>query len=112
MMSVTVEGNIDIDNPPDNPPDTHKETNPTIPEVRAVSAYNDLPEKQKEGCCSLCDAPLEGHSSPWSICFDPSWEGNVWGGDTHEYRAVLCQECAEKLLTQDVELTIIKGVQQ
>lgn len=48
--------------------------------------------------CHICDANLPGGDSPWSICFDPKWKENVWGGDTHEYRAILCQQCAERIV--------------
>ena len=31
--------------------------------------------------CGICGCVLEGGDSPWSICFDPHWEGDMWGGD-------------------------------
>jgi hypothetical protein len=49
--------------------------------------------------CTRCDAALADWRSPWTICYDPMWENNVWGGDSHEYRGFLCQKCAEDLLT-------------
>lgn len=61
--------------------------------------YKDLPEVMKTDRCSLCDSVLDDGDSPWSICYDPLLKLNIWGGDTHEYRAFLCQECAEKLLS-------------
>lgn len=43
----------------------------------------------------MCFLPERG---PWSICYDPEWKRNTWGGETHEYRGWLCQACAERLL--------------
>lgn len=68
--------------------------------------FKDLPEKMHDDCCSLCGAELDNGFSPWSICFDPFFDRNLWGGDSHEYRALLCQECAEKLLGQNAKVVM------
>ena len=47
--------------------------------------------------CVLCDKPIEAGHSPFSICYDPEWEHNVWGGDTHESLGLLCVQCGEKI---------------
>lgn len=61
--------------------------------------YKDIPTLLKDETCSVCSTPLKDGDSPWSVCFDPLWKDNVWGGDSHEIRAVICQECAERILT-------------
>lgn len=45
--------------------------------------------------CLLCGDPIE--DSPFSVCYDPEWEHNVWGGDTHETIGLLCSPCGEKV---------------
>ena len=50
--------------------------------------------------CPLCkknDCPEEG---PFSICFDPDWRRNVWGGETHYYMCQICNECGDELAVQ------------
>ena len=62
-----------------------------------MKEYVDI-KRSPGGNCIICKKELSGKDSPWSICYDPAWKRNVWGGDSHEYRALLCQDCAEKLL--------------
>ena len=59
--------------------------------------YRDI-EREREDRCVVCRNKLEDGDSPWSICFDPEWKRNCWGGDSHEYRALLCQGCAENMI--------------
>lgn len=56
--------------------------------------------------CILCHNDLPDGDSPWSICYDPEWKRNVWGGDTHEYIAMLCESCAKEIIEgkQDANL--------
>lgn len=55
-------------------------------------------EPDMHTCCS-CGAKFD-YLSPWSVCYDPEYKRNVWGGDTHLMRGYLCQACAKKLLHQ------------
>ncbi len=48
--------------------------------------------------CVVCGTVLGIDGSPWSICYDEEYEHNIWGGDSHEYRAYLCQNCATNLI--------------
>lgn len=59
--------------------------------------YLDIKTRESDKCV-ICHRLLDGGDSPWSICFDPYWKHNCWGGDTHEYKALLCQDCVDKLL--------------
>ncbi len=56
--------------------------------------YSNLPSAPSMDVCCQCNAPLHGGDSPWSVCFDPCYKSNVWGGDTHEVCGLLCQKCA------------------
>ena len=47
--------------------------------------------------CIICKKQV-GENNPWTICFDPAAAVNVWGGDSHEVKAQLCEQCAEELL--------------
>ena len=59
-------------------------------------AYSDIKTKDDFNKCVWCREKL--NDSPWSICYDPLWKRNVWGGDSHKYKALLCQDCASELL--------------
>lgn len=45
--------------------------------------------------CVYCEQPLG--ESPFTICYDPAWRENVWGGDTHAPTGWLCLPCGEGL---------------
>lgn len=47
--------------------------------------------------CLICGVDT-GEATPWSLCYDPSWKTNVWGGDTHEHRGALCPSCATNII--------------
>ena len=64
-----------------------------------MKSYKDIKTDFSMSICKLCKKKLLNNSSPWSLCYDPQYKINIWGGDTHEYRGILCQECAEKLLS-------------
>jgi len=61
--------------------------------------YEDLARDCEEGICTMCKSKLPGGDTPWSICFDKEYKRNCWGGDSHEYRGILCQDCAVRILT-------------
>lgn len=61
--------------------------------------YQDIDNEDEKNKCVRCGSELHGGHSPWSICFDPYWQENVWGGDSHETRGMFCQVCAEKIIT-------------
>ena len=63
--------------------------------------YKDIEGNYDSGRCAMCSCKLKCGDSPWSICFDPEWRHNCWGGDSHQYRGRLCQACAEELLTNE-----------
>lgn len=63
-------------------------------------SYKDIEVHENLGACHVCDKLLKNADSPWSICFDPFWKTNVWGGDSHIIKALLCQECAEHILAK------------
>lgn len=50
----------------------------------------------KKDHCLLCGEEIKG-GSPYSVCYDPHHEGNVWGGDTHEYIGYICEKCGRKI---------------
>ena len=51
--------------------------------------------------CLICGKEISPDGgSPYSVCYDPAWEYNVWGGDSHEYIGYLCWDCGEKLKTK------------
>lgn len=58
--------------------------------------FRDIETRDSMDACHLCGKRMK--DSPWSICYDPFYSQNSWGGDTHEYKALLCQKCAEGLL--------------
>lgn len=64
--------------------------------------YKDIKTKLSNNC-TLCNCSLKNNDSPWSICYDSEWRHNSWGGDTHEFRGLLCQNCVEKLLIKKVQ---------
>jgi hypothetical protein len=60
---------------------------------------SDLAENVSEwGRCLVCGEKLT--DSALSICFDPQWKHNVWGGDTHETISYLHETCIEKLIAK------------
>ena len=67
-----------------------------------MTEYKDIETDCNMTVCHLCKKDLSKISSPWSICYDPYYKENIWGGDSHEYRALLCQDCAEKLLKGEI----------
>lgn len=46
--------------------------------------------------CLKCLKEIEG-KSPYSLCFDPDYVGNTWGGDSHDYIGFFCVECGDEL---------------
>jgi hypothetical protein len=44
-----------------------------------------------EYTCIKCKCEM--NNGAHTICFDPEWERNVWGGDTHKILGWLCGEC-------------------
>jgi hypothetical protein len=55
-----------------------------------------LPEEKDK--CLLCDEILtEEGTSPYSLCYDPSYKTNCWGGDSHDYIGFFCRKCGKKL---------------
>jgi hypothetical protein len=76
-----------------------------IPAGAAMTEFCDI-DVEPDSVCLWCKQPMpapspyksQGARSPWSVCFDPSYRENVWGGDTHEIKGYLCQDCAETLL--------------
>lgn len=63
-----------------------------------MKEYADIKRSSIDGNCIICKKELLGQDSPWSICYDSEWKHNSWGGDTHKYKALLCQDCAEEIL--------------
>ena len=47
--------------------------------------------------CALCDCELPAKGSGWGVYFDPEFRTNIWGGDTYQDKAYLCQDCGEQL---------------
>jgi hypothetical protein len=68
--------------------------------MNGKTKFEDIGRPESLDWCAICGIMLD--DSAWSVCFDPCYARcyarNVWGGDTHEYRAYLCQSCAERLL--------------
>ena len=46
--------------------------------------------------CLICGKKIPD-DSPYSVCFDPDYKRNVWGGDSHQYIGLLCEEDGLKL---------------
>jgi hypothetical protein len=46
--------------------------------------------------CQICKRDLPPNPR-WSVCYDPFADTNVWGGDTHVYKAYICDGCAAKI---------------
>ena len=46
--------------------------------------------------CPICKKPTE-EDGPFSLCFDPVWRGNMWGGDSHEYVCFVCEDCGRRV---------------
>lgn len=65
--------------------------------------YKHIKVNYKSDRCVKCSCKLDDGNSPWSICFDPEWIHNCWGGDTHKYCGLLCQACAENILAKGVQ---------
>lgn len=47
--------------------------------------------------CLVCGKDIYKKGTPWTLCFDPEFERNVWGGDTHDYIGYFCTECGPKV---------------
>ena len=47
--------------------------------------------------CIICKIELDDKGTPYSVCYDPEFEHNVWGGDSHEYVGYLCKSCFDGL---------------
>lgn len=50
--------------------------------------------------CFICDKKpkKKGRNwSPYSVCYDPMYKKNTWGGDSHEYVGLLCDDCMRTL---------------
>lgn len=50
--------------------------------------------------CILCGHALtndtqaeDGVNRAFSVCSDPCWRNNVWGGDTHKILGYICLKC-------------------
>lgn len=56
--------------------------------------------------CLLCKMPLG--NSPYSVCYDASFERNVWGGDSHDYVGYICVKCGNRLL-REAERKLLRG---
>ena len=53
--------------------------------------------------CVICGEKLNHIlGGPWSICFDPMWEKNCWGGDTHEIVGYICEGCITEMKIERV----------
>lgn len=48
--------------------------------------------------CIICSKVLTNRETPWTLCYDPAYKRNVWGGDTYEVKGELCPMCATHLL--------------
>lgn len=46
--------------------------------------------------CGICLSAVA--HGPVSICYDPHWEINIWGGDSHRYICAMCDACFQKML--------------
>ena len=46
--------------------------------------------------CVICDTPV-GAGGAYSVCVDPMWKENSWGGDSHHVVGRVCHWCGEKL---------------
>ncbi len=58
--------------------------------------------------CFMCEKKL-GEGTAWSVCYDPEYESNVWGSDTHEAKAFLCNHCGDLVKTRGMILRIGNG---
>ena len=47
--------------------------------------------------CLFCKKTLNDKHTAYSVCYDPCWKENVWGGDSHQYIGYLCDECGEEM---------------
>ncbi len=67
----------------------------------------------KLDCCFFCRGRVDERlGTPYSICYDPEWRVNIWGGDTHRYLAYICEACALSrglALSSDVEI-LVEGI--
>lgn len=46
--------------------------------------------------CLVCGRNIEGQTG-WTLCYDPMYLTNVWGGDTHDVMGNICMECGPKV---------------
>jgi predicted RNA-binding Zn-ribbon protein involved in translation (DUF1610 family) len=54
--------------------------------------------------CLVCRKDITNkNGSPYSVCYDPHWETNVWGGDSHKHVGYLCENCGKKLVLRAEE---------
>lgn len=61
-------------------------------------------------CLNCGKTFTEKWQTPWSICYDPSYKTNVWGGDSHEYIGYLCGRCGRKFDKRAKRLEVKNGV--
>ena len=48
---------------------------------------------KKQNLCPLCMKRIRDHAG-WTLCADPSWPTNCWGGDTMHCIAIVHPSCA------------------
>lgn len=45
--------------------------------------------------CAICGEP-SNDTGKFTVCHDPEFAANVWGGDTHEVIGHVCQKCGTR----------------
>lgn len=59
--------------------------------------------------CTVCGSFIFNKDvGEYTICYDPEWKRNIWGGDTHKEIGLICRDCGEKL-RETGNLTGFKG---
>jgi hypothetical protein len=48
--------------------------------------------------CFICHKRIS--NSSWSVCYDPEYKHNVWGGDSHQYVSYIHDKCVKKILKE------------